>query len=138
MSYSNGRLPEDTHGKIVEIIKGLPGVGFKLTSDGDYDINNTKLTNVASPQTNNDASTKKYVDVEVSKTLKKDGSDKMNGSLNMDNYRIKNVGPGRHNTGDALTHVQFEAFYYWVAYGKPSRGLRFVCLFSFFPFFSFF
>ena len=46
MSYSNGRLPEDTHGKIVEIIKGLPGVGFKLTSDGDYDINNKKLTNV--------------------------------------------------------------------------------------------
>ena len=27
---------------------------------------------------------------------------------------------------------------YWVAYGKPSRGLRFVCLFSFFSFLSFF
>ena len=36
----------------------------------------------------------------------------MNGSLNMDNYRIENVGPGRHNTADALTHVQFEAFYF--------------------------
>ena len=110
MSYSNGRLPEDTHGKVLEIIKGLLGVGFKVTGNGDCDINNKKLTNVASPQTNNDASTKKYVDVEVSKTLKKDGSDKMNGSLNMDNYRIENVGPGRHNTADALTHVQFEAF----------------------------
>ena len=112
MSYSNGRLPEDTHGTIVEIIKGLPGVGFKLTSDGDYDINNKKLRNVASPQANNDATTKNYVDVEVSKTLKKHGSDKMDGPLNMDNNRIENIGPGRHNTADALTHVQFEAFYF--------------------------
>ena len=112
MSYSNGRLPEDTHGKVLEIIRGLPGVGFKLTGDGDYDINNKKLRNVASPQTNNDASTKTYVDVEVSKTLKKDGSDKMDGLLNMDNNRIENVGPGRHNTADALTHLQLEAFYF--------------------------
>ena len=45
MSYSNGKLPEDTfsHEKIIEIVKGLPGVGFKLTDDGDYDIQNKKL-----------------------------------------------------------------------------------------------
>ena len=36
-----------------------------------------------------------------------------------------------HKTGTKLA-------YYWVAYGKPSRGLRFVCLFSFFSFFFFF
>ena len=71
-----------------------------------------KLRNVASPQTNNDATTKSYVDSEVSNCLKKDGTDKMNGVLNMDNSRIENVGPGRHNTADALTHVQFEAFYF--------------------------
>ena len=114
MSYSNGKLPEDTmsHDRITEIVKGLPGVGFKLTDDGDYDIQNNKLRNVASPQTNNDATTKSYVDVEVSETLKKDGSDKMNGSLNMENFRIENVGAGRHNTADALTHVEFEAFYF--------------------------
>ena len=113
MSYSNGKLPEETisHGKIIEIVKVLPGVGFKLTDDGDYDINNKKLRNVASPQTNNDASTKSYVDSEVFKTLKKDGSDKMNGLLDMNNSRIENVGAGRHNTADALTHIQFEAFY---------------------------
>ena len=63
MSYSNGKLPEETisHGKIIEIVKGLPGVGFKLTDDGDYDIQNKKLRNVASPQTNNDVTTKSYV-----------------------------------------------------------------------------
>ena len=113
MSYSNGKLPEDTmsHDRITEIIKGLPGVGFKLTSDGDYDISSKKLTNVASPQTNNDASTKSYVDSEVFKTLKLDGSNAMTGALNMDNRRIENVGPGRHGTADALTHLQLEAFY---------------------------
>ena len=49
MSYSNGKLPEETisHGKIIEIVKGLPGVGFKLTDAGDYDIQNKKLRNVA-------------------------------------------------------------------------------------------
>ena len=114
MSYSNGKLPEDTmsHDRITEIIKGLPGVGFKLTSDGDYDISNKKLTNVASPQTNNDASTKSYVDSEVFKTLKLDGSNAMTGALNMNNRRIENVGPGRHGTTDVLTHLQLEAFYF--------------------------
>ena len=114
MSYSNGKLPEDTmsHDRITEIIKGLRGVGFKLTSDGDYDISNKKLTNVASPQTNNDASTKSYVDSEVFKTLKLDGSNAMTGALNMNNRRIENVGPGRHGTTDALTHLQLEAFYF--------------------------
>ena len=111
MSYSNGKLPEETisHGKIVEIVKGLPGVGFKLTDDGDYDIQNKKLRNVASPQTNNDATTKSYVD---NKALLVDGSNKMLGALDMNSRRIENVAPGRHNTADALTHLQFEAFYY--------------------------
>ena len=114
MSYSNGKLPEDTfsHEKIIEIVKGLPGVGFKLTDNGDYDMQNKKLRNVASPQTNNDVTTKSYVDVGVSKTLKKDGTDQMNGLLDMNYNRIENVGNGRHGTTDALTHLQFEAFYF--------------------------
>ena len=112
MSYSNGQLPSPSSSAINESICGLPGVGFKLTDDGDYDMENKKLRNVAEPQSNNDSSTKRYVDNEVSKTLKKDGSNTMTGILNMDNNRIENVGPGRHNTADALTHVQFEAFYF--------------------------
>ena len=43
-------------------IQGAPGIGFNLTSDGDYDIINKKLRNVGAPTTNNDAATKKYVD----------------------------------------------------------------------------
>ena len=43
-------------------IQGAPGVGFNLTSDGDYDMINKKLRNVGAPSDNTDAATKKYVD----------------------------------------------------------------------------
>lgn len=35
--------------------RGPPGVGFKVTSDGQYDIEEKRLRNVASPQTSHDA-----------------------------------------------------------------------------------
>ena len=114
MSYSNGKLPEETisHGKIIEIVKELPGVGFKLTDDGDYDIQNKKLTNVASPQTNDDATTKSYVDTEVDKTLKLDGSNKMSGVLDMDNRRIENIAPARHGFSDAVSSLHLHTFFF--------------------------
>ena len=43
-------------------IQGAPGVGFNLTSDGDYDMINKKLRNVGAPTSITDAATKKYVD----------------------------------------------------------------------------
>ena len=43
-------------------IQGAPGVGFNLTSSGDYDMINKKLRNVGAPESNTDAATKKYVD----------------------------------------------------------------------------
>ena len=43
-------------------IQGAPGVGFSLTTDGNYDMSGKKLTNVKAPTANNDAATKKYVD----------------------------------------------------------------------------
>ena len=43
-------------------IQGAPGVGFILTSSGDYDMINKKLRNVGAPSANTDAATKKYVD----------------------------------------------------------------------------
>ena len=111
MSYSNGKLPEDafSHEKIIEIVKGLPGVGFKLTDDGDYDIQNKKLRNVASPETNNDVTTKSYVD---NKALLVDGSNKMLGALNMDNRRIENVAPARHGFSDAVSSVHLTTFFF--------------------------
>ena len=111
MSYSNGKLPEDTisHGKIIEIVKGLPGVGFKLTDAGDYDIQNKKLSNVAPPETNNDVTTKSYVD---NKALLVDGSNKMLGALNMDNRRIENVAPARHGFSDAVSSLHLHTFFF--------------------------
>ena len=111
MSYSNGKLPEDTfsHEKIIEIVKGLPGVGFKLTDAGDYDMQNKKLRNVASPETNNDVTTKSYVD---NKALLVDGSNKMLGALNMDNRRIENVAPARHGFSDAVSSVHLTTFFF--------------------------
>ena len=113
MSYSNGKLPEDTfsHEKVIEIVKGLPGVGFKLTDNGDYDMRNKKLRNVGSPQTNDDATTKSYVDSEVNKTLKLDGSSSMLGALNMDNRRIENVAPARHGFSDTVSSLHLNTYY---------------------------
>ena len=111
MSYSNGKLPEDTfsHEKIIEIVKGLPGVGFKLTDAGDYDMQNKKLRNVASPETNNDATTKSYVD---NKALLVDGSNKMLGALNMDNRRVENLAPARHGFSDAVSSLHLTTFFF--------------------------
>ena len=43
-------------------LQGAPGVGFNLTSTGDYDMVNKKLRNVGNPALNTDTATKKYVD----------------------------------------------------------------------------
>ena len=38
-------------------VRGPPGVGFKLTADGNYDIDNKKLTNLAEGIDSSDALT---------------------------------------------------------------------------------
>jgi len=60
MSYSNGLLPSSSTTTTPQ--RGLPGVGFKLTDDGNYDIDGKRLTDVAEPKDNSDESTKNYVD----------------------------------------------------------------------------
>ena len=44
---------------------GIDGVGFKLTSDGNYDIDGKRLTDVSQPVDGRDAATKAYVDGEI-------------------------------------------------------------------------
>ena len=41
---------------------GPPGPGFKLTGDGNFNINGKRLTNVGAPTEDDDTTTKKYVD----------------------------------------------------------------------------
>ena len=63
MGYSNGILESDVKGEGgVRGEQGLPGIGFKLTDDGDFDIDSKRLTDVGKPTENSDATTKAYVD----------------------------------------------------------------------------
>ena len=60
MSYSNGLLPSATTTNKGQ--RGPPGVGFQLTDDGNFDIDGKRLTDLADPVNNKDATTKAYVD----------------------------------------------------------------------------
>ena len=57
-----GIFNEHSDNTFAKGIQGAPGVGFNLTSSGDYDMINKKLRNVGAPSANTDAATKKYVD----------------------------------------------------------------------------
>ena len=66
MGYSNGLLESDEKGGSGERgEQGLPGIGFKLTDDGNFDIDGKRLTDVSLPVDGGDATTKAYVDVEI-------------------------------------------------------------------------
>lgn len=54
MSYSTGLLPS-TSSSTMSPQRGLPGVGFKLTDAGNYDIDGKRLTNVADSIDDSDA-----------------------------------------------------------------------------------
>ena len=71
-------------------IQGAPGVGFNLTSSGDYDMINKKLRNVGAPSDNTDAATKKYVDDNSSGSLKTSRLT-VDSNIDMNNHRIKNL-----------------------------------------------
>ena len=45
MSYSNGLLPS-TSTSINEPQRGLPGIGFKLTADGNFDLDHKQMKNL--------------------------------------------------------------------------------------------
>ena len=63
MSYSNGMLSDTSTSQGGKDGKdGLPGVGFKLTPVGNFDLQRKRLTNVAEGMENDDAITKHQVD----------------------------------------------------------------------------
>jgi len=63
MGYSNGQVQSQTEsGRGEKNDPGLPGIGFDLTDDGDFDFNGKRLTDVAEPKDKTDAATKNYVD----------------------------------------------------------------------------
>ena len=97
MGFSNGQLESSsTSGKGEKGDPGLPGIGFDLTDDGNFDTDSKRLTEVAAPIHNNDAATKEYVDnnlpaIDLSPYLKRDGTTSMTGHLNMNNHKISDL-----------------------------------------------
>ena len=63
MSFYNGILNhDDNHESSHGGQRGLPGIGYKLTSDGDYDIENKKLTNVKNGDMPSDVMVKRQIE----------------------------------------------------------------------------
>ena len=98
MSYTNGILNHDDSQVLGKIgLRGLPGIGFKLAANNDYDMQNKKLVNVKQGTNNNDVVTKSQLDSEIAKIPSVDTSkfmlkagDTMTGSLIVpkDNYPV--------------------------------------------------
>ena len=78
MSYSNGLLPVkySIHEPHYKGEKGDPGIGFKLDSDGNYDLENKKLTNVKNGDDDHDVWVKSQIENYVANK-----TDLLNGSL---------------------------------------------------------
>ena len=97
MGVTNGQLETlSATGKGEKGDPGLPGIGFSLTDDGNFDIDSKRLTEVAAPIDKNDAATKEYVDnnlpaIDLSPYLKRDGTTSMTGHLNMNNHKISDL-----------------------------------------------
>ena len=119
MGYSNGQLETSSGtGQGERGEPGLPGIGFNLTDDGNFDLDNKRLTDVADPVDDGDAATKKYVDdenarqdiainskAEGDRVLPLDGSKSMTGNLQMGSKKITGLGDGSDD-GDTVNFSQ--------------------------------
>ena len=119
MGYSNGQLETSSGtGQGERGEPGLPGIGFNLTDDGNFDLDRKRLTDVADPVHDGDAATKKYVDdenarqdiainskAERDRVLPLDGSKSMMGNLQMGSKKITGLGDGSDD-GDAVNFSQ--------------------------------
>ena len=133
MGYSNGQLETSSGtGQGERGEPGLPGIGFNLTDDGNFDLDSKRLTDVADPVDDGDAATKKYVDDHISsdaaskkyvddenarqdiainskaegdRVLLLDGSKSMMGHLQMGSKKITDLDDGISD-GDAVNYSQ--------------------------------
>ena len=94
MSYSNGLLSDQSHKSANKYVQGLPGVGFKLTDTGDYDMQNKKLVNVDEGDNNQDVVNKHQLDIGLQTKPNKtdvlllDGTTHMVGDLDLRGNKI--------------------------------------------------
>ena len=95
MSYSNGLLSDQSYQTANKYVqRGLPGVGFKLTDTGDYDMQNKKLVNVDEGDNNQDVVNKHQLEVGLQTKPNKtdvlllDGTTHMTGDLDLRGNKI--------------------------------------------------
>ena len=60
--------------------QGLQGIGFKLNSDGNYDMENKKLTNVRNGDNDNDVMVKSQIEEYVNNKIQSAGSQSSDSS----------------------------------------------------------
>ena len=100
MGFWNGENQNAKGG--VAVKPGPPGIGFKLTSDGNFDLENKKLTNVSDATANDEAVTKRQLDQkpDSSSVLLLNGQNHMTGDLDLRGNKI--ILPGEINMNRKL------------------------------------
>ena len=108
------------HHPFAKGVQGAPGVGFNLTSDGNYDMVGKKLTNVGAPASITDAATKKYVD-------ENSGGGKtslltVDSNIDMkDSFRILNL-KDPSDASEPVTKKYAESNFFYIDGSKPMTG----------------
>ena len=100
MGIFNQHSNNQPYQRFLRGLRGSPGVGFSLTRDGNYDMNNKKLKNVGEGVESSDAVTKHQLETAINSKIntspslnnyvKKD-SPEVAADLDMKGYAIKNL-----------------------------------------------
>ena len=121
MGIFNGHSSnQQIKGHFIRGLQGAPGVGFNLTSNGDYDMVNKKLRNVGAPTSNTDAATKKYVDDNSGGG--KTSSLTIDSNIDMkDTYRILNL-KAPSDADEPVTKNYAESNFFYRDGSQPMTG----------------
>ena len=95
--HSNNNQPHQQ--SFLRGLRGSPGVGFSLTSDGNYDMNNKKLKNIGEGVESSDAVTKHQLEVSMNTKADKTSltryvkknSQEVAADLDMRGFEVKNM-----------------------------------------------
>ena len=113
MSFYNGVL-NFNHFMNSRGLRGLPGIGFKLDANNDYDMQNKKLVNVKQGTNNDDVVTKSQLDGEIAKIPSLDTSlfvKKSGATMTGDLILQPQPYPIHGNTNKALSYSAARAIF---------------------------
>ena len=92
-----------------------------VTMTGNLNLGSKKIVDLASPTTNTDATTKKYVDDSLVPYFKKDGSQKITGAIDINNNRIYNM-PMPNGNNQPVTVIYANSNYLRINGNIPMMG----------------